>query len=52
MGFYCTSSIEVVKKDEKICVTFYSDHRDHNLDFNSQVHMTLPKSEQDKIAGM
>ncbi|XP_050710017.1 uncharacterized protein LOC126994788, partial [Eriocheir sinensis] len=50
MGFYCTSSIEVVKKDEKICVTFYSDHRDHNLDFNSQVHMTLPKSEQDKIA--
>lgn len=49
-GFYCTSSIEVVKKDGKICVTLYSDHRDHDLDFNCLVYMTLPKSEQDKIA--
>ncbi|MPC76083.1 hypothetical protein E2C01_070487 [Portunus trituberculatus] len=51
MGSYCTSFIEVVKKDGKISVTLYPDHRDHDLSFNSLVHMTLPKSEQDKIAG-
>lgn len=37
--------------DGKILVTLYSDHHDHDLGFPSLVHMNVPKSEGDKIAG-
>ena len=43
--------MEVVNTDGEVLVTFYPDHRDHDLDFTSQIHMTIPKSEKDKIAG-
>ncbi|KAK3866287.1 hypothetical protein Pcinc_028167 [Petrolisthes cinctipes] len=52
LGLYCTSSMEVVKADGRIRVTFYTDHHDHELGFPNLVHMVLPKSEKDRIAGM
>ncbi|KAK4289831.1 hypothetical protein Pmani_037227 [Petrolisthes manimaculis] len=52
LGLYCTSSMEVVKADGWIRVTFYTDHHDHELGFPNLVHMVLPKSEKDRIAGM
>ena len=51
MGFYCTSSIEALVCDEHVLVIYYMDHHDHDLDFPSLVHMRLPSSEKDKIAG-
>ncbi|KAK3888861.1 hypothetical protein Pcinc_007127 [Petrolisthes cinctipes] len=50
LGLYCTSSMEVVKADGRIRVTFYTDHHDHELGFPNLVHMVLPKSEKDRIA--
>ncbi|KAK4302341.1 hypothetical protein Pmani_025559 [Petrolisthes manimaculis] len=50
LGLYCTSSMEVVKADGWIRVTFYTDHHDHELGFPNLVHMVLPKSEKDIIA--
>lgn len=52
MGSYCTSSIEAVERDDRIHVTYYVDHHGHDLDFRSLVHMRLPRSEKNKIAGM
>ncbi|KAK3895082.1 hypothetical protein Pcinc_001177 [Petrolisthes cinctipes] len=52
LGLYCTSSMEVVKADGRIRVTFFTDHHDHELGFPNLVHMVLPKSEKDRIAGM
>ncbi|KAK4312138.1 hypothetical protein Pmani_016431 [Petrolisthes manimaculis] len=50
LGLYCTSSMEVVKADGWIRVTFYTDHHDHELGFPNLIHMVLPKSEKDIIA--
>lgn len=52
MGFYCTSSIEALMCDDRVHVTYYVEHHDHDLDFRSLVHMKLPRNEKDKIAGM
>ncbi|KAK3891235.1 hypothetical protein Pcinc_004875 [Petrolisthes cinctipes] len=52
LGLYCTSSMEVLKADGKIRVTLYTDHHDHELGSPNLVHMVLPRSEKDKIAGM
>ncbi|KAK4301614.1 hypothetical protein Pmani_026254 [Petrolisthes manimaculis] len=50
LGLYCTSSMEVVKADGRIRVTFYYDHHDHELGLPDLVHMVLPKSEKYRIA--
>ncbi|KAK4295181.1 hypothetical protein Pmani_032237 [Petrolisthes manimaculis] len=52
LGLYCTSSMEVLRCDGTIRVTLYTDHHDHQLGPPHLVHMVLPKSEKDKIAGM
>ena len=51
IGQFCTSSLEVVRCDGRIEVTYFIDHHNHDLDFPSLVHMKLPKCEKDKIAG-
>ncbi|KAK7074385.1 hypothetical protein SK128_025128 [Halocaridina rubra] len=45
IGYFCTSSLEVVKCDGCVQVTYYMDHRDHDTDFPSLVHLKLPTSE-------
>ncbi|XP_050724543.1 uncharacterized protein LOC127002517 isoform X2 [Eriocheir sinensis] len=52
MGYYCTSSIEAVRQNGCVQVTYYVEHHEHDINFHSLVHMTLPASVKDKIAGM
>ncbi|XP_063863300.1 uncharacterized protein LOC135102272 [Scylla paramamosain] len=49
IGSFCTSSIEVVKSDGCIKVTYYMDHWGHDTDIPSLVHMEHSTSEKDKI---
>lgn len=51
MGYYCTSSIEAVRQNGCVQVTYYVEHHEHDINFHSLVHMTLPASVKDKIAG-
>ncbi|XP_050687812.1 uncharacterized protein LOC126981136 [Eriocheir sinensis] len=50
MGYYCTSSIEAVRQNGCVQVTYYVEHHEHDINFHSLVHMTLPASVKDKIA--
>ena len=51
MGHFCTSSMEVLNNGGKISVTWFPQHKDHEVNYSSLVHMNLPKGVKDNIAG-
>ncbi|KAK8400989.1 hypothetical protein O3P69_002638 [Scylla paramamosain] len=52
IGQSCTSFIEMERSDGRICMTYFVDNHDHDINLPSLAHMNLPKCDRDKIAGV
>lgn len=55
MGYYCTSSIEAVRQNGCVQVTYYVEHHEHDINFHSLQHMegktqvAMPSSPSEEI---